>query len=202
MSDADRVRWDARWADGPRHTEASAFLRAALGALPVEGRALDLAAGCGRHALALARHGLTATAADVSPVGLAHAARLAAAEGLTLTTVPLDTDAVDAGRAGLPACPWDVIVAHHYLWRGLPERAAEALAPGGWLLYCHPTRRNLERQPKPSARWLLDEGELAALVEAVPALEVVQLEEGWADDRHEARLIARRRSACRARSGP
>ena len=64
------------------------------------------------------------------------------------------------------------------------------LVPGGWLVCELPTRKNLERHARPSARWLLDEGELARLV---MGLEIVRLEEGWsAAGRHEARVVARK----------
>jgi len=192
MSQSDRLKWDARWLDGPQLTEPSAFVAEALARLPRSGRALDVAAGTGRHAIAFALHGLDTTAVDVSPIGLAHARCQAHEKGVTLVTRQLDLELVDAGRAPFPPGPWDVILGFHYLWRDLPRLAASELRPGGLLLYSQPTLRNLERHPKPSERFLLREGELAELVAAVPELEVVLLKEGWLEDRHEARVIARR----------
>jgi hypothetical protein len=60
------------------------------------------------------------------------------------------------------------------------------------LVYVQPTRRNLERHAHPSARFLLEEGELGRLAED---LGVLRLEEGWSSSgRYEARLLARKPS--------
>ena len=54
----------------------------------------------------------------------------------------------------------------------------------------HPTRRNLERNPKPGAAFLLGDGELPGLV---AGLEVVRFDEAWrAGGQHEAWLLARK----------
>ena len=205
MSEADRERWDERWAAraaearGPG--EPSALLLALDPLLPRAGRALDLAGGAGRHALWLLARGLEVSVVDVSPVGLAQARAAAAAAGLAsrLETRELDLERVEAGQAPFPASPqfprgpWALILCFHFLWRPLPREAARALVPGGLLLWVQPTVRNLERHAHPSARFLLGEGEMAALAAAVPQLEVVRLDEGWSvEGRHEALLLARR----------
>ncbi|MGE0712063.1 MAG: class I SAM-dependent methyltransferase [Planctomycetota bacterium] len=188
----DRERWDARYREldaelGAASRPPARFLELAAGLLPGAGRALDLAGGDGRNALWLAARGLEVTLADVSPVALARAERLAAAGGQRLRTVACDLE-----REPPPAGPWDVVLCFHYLQRDLFPDIAWALAPGGVLLFCQPTRRNLERHPRPSARFLLEEGELPALIP--PVLEVLRLEEGWLEEgRHEARVVARRR---------
>ncbi len=70
--------------------------------------------------------------------------------------------------------------------------APGALEPHGLLIFCQPTVRNLERHERPARRYLLEEGELAALAAGM-ALEVLLLEEGWGEEgRHEARLVARK----------
>jgi hypothetical protein len=61
------------------------------------------------------------------------------------------------------------------------------------LLIAQPTVRNLERHDRPPRSWLLDEGQLGAVVAGLEHLEVVELSEGWTDeDRHEARAVLRR----------
>ncbi|WP_438043551.1 class I SAM-dependent methyltransferase [Sorangium sp. So ce128] len=187
MSDDDRTRWDARYREGGGDPgEPSAVLTALDPLLPRRGRALDLAGGAGRHALWLARRGLDVTLADISEVGLGIARTAAAREGLALRTVALDVE-----RDPLPAGPWDLLLIFYFLERRLAACAAE-LAPGGHLVVVHPTRSNLLRHAHPSARWLLDDGELPALLG--DALEVVRYEEGWLEEgHHEARLVARRR---------
>lgn len=188
MAEQDRVRWDARYAEGAPGSEPSPFVTSLDALLPRRGRALDVAGGAGRHAVWLARRGLTTTLVDVSPVGLDLAREAARAGG-----VALDARAADLERDGLPAGPWDVILDFHYLQRSLFPAFAQALAPGGLLVFVQPTRRNLERHPRPGAAHLLEEGELARLVADLP-LDVLRLDEGWTEeDRHEARLVARRR---------
>ncbi len=189
MSDDDRRKWDARWSERraaePGAGEPSALVTELDPLLPRRGRALDLAGGAGRHAIWLARRGLDVLLADVSPVGLAIAADAAASSGVTLATL-----AIDLEQAPPPTGPFDLVLVFHYLDRELYRRLPATLAPGGLLVVVHPTRKNLERHPKPSARFLLEEGELPALVQG---LETVRYEEGWlGEGRHEARLVARR----------
>ncbi|MGK3964415.1 class I SAM-dependent methyltransferase [Sorangium sp. So ce118] len=188
MSDDDRITWDARYSEGRADPgEPSAVLTALDPLLPRRGRALDLAGGAGRHALWLARRGLDVTLADISEVGLGIARSAAAREGLALGTVALDVE-----RDPLPGGPWDLILIFYFLERRLAACAAE-LAPGGHLVVVHPTRSNLLRHPRPSARWLLEDGELPGLLGE--ALEVILYDEGWLEEgRHEARLVARKRA--------
>jgi SAM-dependent methyltransferase len=188
MSDADREKWDAKYADAafaPR--EPSAVLVGLDRRLPRSGRALDVAGGGGRHAIWLAQRGLEVTVADISPVGLALACQRAAEAGVRIAAIQIDLEA-----NGLPPGPWDLVVSVCHLHRPLFAAYPAALAPGGVLAVVQPTRKNLERHDKPPADFLLDEGELSRLVQG---LEVVHYEEGWlADDRHDAVLVARRAS--------
>ncbi len=187
MSQAERDKWNAKYRDrGAATTEPSRFLVSLDGVLPRAGRALDVGGGSGRHAIWLARRGLDVTIADVSAEGLRIAAASAAAAGVSVATVEVDLDE----PAAFPAGPWDLVVDFHYLNRTLFAAFERELAPGGLLAFCQPTVRNLQRHPRPGAAYLLEEGEAAGLV---PGLEIVSLEEGWSDeDRHEARLLARR----------
>src|SRR5690349_5375522 len=68
---SDRRRWDARYAGGDRRHDVgpAPLLLEWLPRWPA-GRALDVAAGLGRHALLLARHGWTVDAVDLSLEGL------------------------------------------------------------------------------------------------------------------------------------
>lgn len=154
--------------------------------LPAVGRALDVAGGRGRHALWLAAHGLDVTLLDVSLVGLALAREEARVRGLRVHTLQHDLE-VDPV---LPAGPWDLVVWSNYLNRTVLRSVPRALAVGGLLVFAHPTRRNLERHPRPSARFLLDEGELPGLL---PGMALLRHEEGWTEGgRHEAWAVARR----------
>lgn len=186
MSDDERTRWQARWAERAAvELPPAAWIVEHAKLLPARGRALDWAGGDGRHALWLAARGLDVTLADIAPNALATARARAAARGLDIECVELDLS-----RDPSPAGPFDLILCHHYLDRELPARALPHLAPGGLLLWVQPTRRNLERHDRPGERFLLEEGEMPRLL---AAYEVVTLEEGWGSEgRHEARAIVRR----------
>ena len=186
MAEADRARWDERYRAFPDPGEPSRLVPSCARWLPSRGRALDVAGGAGRHALWLAARGLEVTLTDISPVGLEVARRSAAARGLALTALELDLE-----QSPLPAGPWDVVLAFHYLQRELWPRLVASLAPGGVLVLVQPTLKNLERHDKPRAPHLLAEAELAAWAAGQP-LEVLALDEGWLEEgRHEARLVAR-----------
>jgi SAM-dependent methyltransferase len=184
MSDLERERWDERYREGAGASEPSPFLRSLDDLLPSAGRGLDLAGGRGRHAIWLARRGLDVTLADISEVGLELAREAAEREGVRIRTVAVDLETEPA-----PAGPWDLVVSFHYLHRPLFEAFPRLLAGNGLLVFCQPTRRNLERHRRPGARFLLEEGELPGLLRG---LEVLRYEEGWLEEgRHEARVVAR-----------
>src|SRR5581483_1647975 len=193
MAEGDRARWDARWHERRVDDGAapSSFLVALEDVLPrgdavPAPRALDVAGGAGRNAIWLARRGLAVTLVDVSPVALERARAAAARAG-----VSLDLVAADLEREALPPGPFDVVVSVDFLWRPLFAALPAVLTPGGILVVVHPTRRNLERHAHPTARFLLAEGELRTLVARDFVL--LRYDEDWFDDRHEARLAARRR---------
>jgi SAM-dependent methyltransferase len=191
MAEADRRRWDARYRERePGLRQPSRSLVALADLMPQGGRALDVAGGTGRHALWLARRGLDVTLADLSGVALELARREAARAGLPLRTLAIDVEAEP-----LPPGPWDLVLCVDFLWRPLFEAIPAALAPSGLLVVVHPTRSNLQRHARPDPRHLLEDGELPGLDRG---LEIVRYEEGWTEQgRHEARLVARSRSATR-----
>ena len=186
MSDADREKWDRRYRDAvPVADRPSADLLSLAEMLPRTGRALDVAAGRGQNAIWLARRGLETTALDISPVALDLIRERSAQAVVTIATIESDLETTP-----LPDGPWDLIVAMNFLLRPLFEQFPGVLSPGGLLLFVQPTVRNLECNPKPSARFLLEEQELLALVRG---LEVLDYREAWTNDqRHEARVLARR----------
>jgi tellurite methyltransferase len=197
---SDRARWNARYAaraaDPAPASGPAAFLTERAALLPERGTALDVAGGTGRNALWLGARGLDVTLVDVSDAACAEATARAVAAG-----VSLDIVRADLTEDPVPEGPWDLVLVHHWLdrptWRALPGH----LAPGGVLLVCQPTERNLERHERPGRRWLLDDGEVERLAQELVAaapdgveLEVVEASEGWGTEgRHEARLVLRRR---------
>ncbi len=185
MSDDTRQKWDERYAKGDHvRGQAPGWLRELDQEIPVEGLAIDVAAGTGRVAVWLARRGLEVIAADISPVGLALARETAADEG-----VRIQTRVVDLERDGLPDGRFDLVACFHYRQRSLFPAIKESLCPGGMVLVELPTIRNLERNAKPSKRWLAEENELLA---DLAGLTVLYYREGWFGSRHLARMVARK----------
>lgn len=177
MATADREKWDRLYADARERGQAPSWLERFSELLPRAGRALDLAAGSGRIARWAAERGLEVLAVDISPVGLA---RIAHPRVRTL--------ACDLEHDPLPAGPFALVALFNYRQASLQPAVQAALAPGGVLIAELATVANLERHAHPSRRWLAEPGELLAFA---AGLEVVSYEEGWLDDRHTARLVAR-----------
>ena len=183
MSEADRQRWNGHYQEQTGAAEPSRFLQSLADRLPSTGRVLDVAGGPGYDALWLARRGLDVTLVDISDVALERAASAAREAG-----VPLHVERVDLEEAPLPRGPYQLVLCLNFLWRPLFEVIPQVLAPGGLFVFARPTRSNLQRNPHPSARFLLEERELPRLL---LGLEVVSYTEGWTEEgRHEARLVA------------
>ncbi|WNG39507.1 class I SAM-dependent methyltransferase [Archangium violaceum] len=184
MSEQDRQRWNTRYREQAGTGEPSGFLRSLADQLPSTGRALDVAGGAGHEALWLARRGLDVTLADISDVALERAGEAAREAGVGLRLQRLDVEVEP-----LPSGPFDVVLCLNFLWRPLFAEFPKVLAPGGLLVFAQPTQSNLQRHAHPSARFLLEDGELPRLIQG---LEIVSYTEGWTEaGRHEARLVAR-----------
>ncbi len=171
---ARRARWEERYRQIPLeelpwyHPELDEdFARLLEEALPGEicpgMRALDLGAGPGTQAVALARRGLRVTASDIAQAALEHAARRAREAGVTLELV--QDDILDSHLRG----PFDLILDRgclHTLPReGFPAytaHVARLLRPGGALLLkCFSEEETREEGP-PNR---LSPAELRALLE-------------------------------------
>jgi SAM-dependent methyltransferase len=128
----DRTKWEARYraGDRPHDGPPSGLLRRWL---PVAAapRALDIATGLGRNALALARAGYEVDAVDISPTALEEAARRARREGLrTIRWIAADLD-----RWRPPRGRYDVVVNAFFLDRRLWPALRAAVRPGGLLFF-------------------------------------------------------------------
>ncbi len=142
MTDRGPAHWDARYRRGWL-TEASPTVLDAVGGGPEAAdldRAVDLAAGPGRHALALARLGWRVTAVDFSAVGIGQGierARAADPDGRVAWVV---ADVADWHPDG----PVDLVLAA-YVQLGADglRRAGGWLAPGGRLVVVGHALRNL-----------------------------------------------------------
>jgi tellurite methyltransferase len=178
VSSAERDKWDARYRDGAyeSRTHPTALLAEWLPRLR-RGRALDVACGAGRNALALAANGYAVTALDISRVALERGRRSAAERGLTIEWLCADLDD-DAARV-LPAGPFELIVWVRYVHRTLLPHLATRLAPDGALL-CEQHLLTDEAVAGPtSAAFRLVPGELRA---AARGLRIEHSFEGLAVD--------------------
>lgn len=187
-SGKDREKWDRRFSgsDFIYGTEPAGFLADNVELLPAKGRALDVAAGEGRNAVFLARHGLEVEAVDISEVGLEKAQRLADAAGVTIRTIVADLE-----DYSIPKQRYDVVVVINYLERDLIDDLKSALRPGGLVIYETYTVAQLDIPEAHHLRreYLLEPGELRTMFEEFEILEYTET----ADD-HEAvaSLIARK----------
>lgn len=173
----DADRWDERYAAKDRvFSEAPTPFLVELASRLEPGRALDLGAGEGRHALWLARRGWRVTAVDFSRVGLEKAQRRAEAE-----TVEIDCVVADV-RGYRPEPRGFELVLIAYLHPAPLEReaifpfAAEAVAPGGRLLAVGRDLADLDRDggrgpPDPERRFTPH-----TLAGAFPGIELVRCE--------------------------
>ncbi len=130
-----RQKWDERYTSLPSKPRRgpTPFVQFCLPQLPGSGRALDVAAGSGRHSIALARHGLTVDALDISWEGLRLTRQFAAQAGLP--PEQLRCLALDLERGWLPAQRYAVVLVSYFLWRPLLEVIKNRLLPGGRLVY-------------------------------------------------------------------
>ena len=188
MSQADRDKWNQRYAeDSYRKSNPVDLLRDWLPQLS-RGRALDVACGKGRNALFLAEAGFRVDAIDISAVGLQQLAQQAEARGLEINCIEHDLDdAYDFDR------DYDLVVVMWYVNLPLITRLCDCLAPGGFLL-CEEHLRVDEAVIGPeNPRFRVAPG---ALREALASLELLHYEESVAnvDDGRiaSARAVARR----------
>lgn len=133
--------WDERYAASDRVWSATpnAEVERIIGGWP-PGRALDLGAGEGRHAVWLATKGWRVTAVDFSAVGLAKGEAEATERGLAVEWVVADV------RSWQPPHPeaYDLVLAAYlHLPEDVLGQARTWLAPGGVLVVVGHALRNL-----------------------------------------------------------
>ena len=133
--------WDSRYAGSDRVWSASpnAWVSDTIGAW-TPGRALDLGAGEGRHAVWLASLGWQVTAVDFSPMGIERGRRGAQELGVDVDWVVGDVRTWEP-PAGMT---FDlVLLAYLHLEDDVLARARGWLAPGGALVVIGHALRNL-----------------------------------------------------------
>jgi len=193
MSAEDRQRWDDKYRQqldaepaGARPDSCPEWIlsrarniAAQAAALPgarrdAPLRALDIACGPGRLAIALATEcGCTVDGVDISPLAIAAAMDAARQSHARATFLAAD---LDTWRP--PAGEYDLIVVHRFLDRlHLPVWIPEALRPGGHLLYgtflVATTATGTATGPQNPA-YRLQPGELARLYASLEIIESVE----------------------------
>jgi rhodanese-related sulfurtransferase len=149
--------------------------------------ALDVASGRGRHALLLAAAGFRVRAVDVDAKRLAELSETAGRLDLAIDTEVGD---LEQGDVDLGEALYDLIVVVNYLFRPLFPALVRALAPDGLLLYETFTIHQIGRGHPNNRAFLLEPGELPALV---APLHVVRARQGEYDGRMLSSVAAIRR---------
>jgi cyclopropane fatty-acyl-phospholipid synthase-like methyltransferase len=128
--------WDERYAgDELVYGEApNEFLASMADRLPINGQALDIAAGEGRNALFLASRGLDVFAMDQSAVGMQKAERLAHQRGLRLRTQAIDLQDFIAAPNSFDVVSSIFVHLPRELGAVVHQRVRSWLKPGGVFL--------------------------------------------------------------------
>ncbi len=201
MSEHERRRWNRRYREGsatPRQHPSPFLLDSisvidSLGALSGSGpsgrgRALDVACGTGRNALALAAAGFEVTAIDVSEVALEAGAAAAADRHLELDWIQADLDEWTPEPDAFA-----LITVLRYRNPALWPRLCDALAVDGWLMIEHHLRTSLEVAGPTSADFRLEPQELLRAttnLRVIRYAEAVEVDEEYRDERGALRRTA------------
>jgi SAM-dependent methyltransferase len=169
------VEWSARFARPSTGLRASSELRA-----------LDVAMGSGRHAVALARVGFKTFGVDLKLTAVREALAEAAQQG-----VRVHGWCADLTQHPLPRARFDLIVVCRYLQRDLFADLRAAVAPAGEVIYeTFTTAQRALGRPPTSPDHLLEPGELLRRFDGFDVLFYEEVREPDAV----ARLVARSRS--------
>ncbi|MGC2854517.1 class I SAM-dependent methyltransferase [Novispirillum sp. DQ9] len=147
--------------------------------LPAGGTVLDVACGGGRHARALLERGHVLTVVDKDT---GHVADLAARAEVVTTNLEDGSPWPFAGRT------FDGVVVTNYLHRPLFPALAQALEPGGVLVYETFARGNEQFGRPRNPAHLLEPGELLG---AFPGLQVIAYEAGIEGGRCGRKVVER-----------
>ncbi len=157
----DQKRWDMRYAGKgfAFGQEPNPFLKRHLHLLP-KGKALDIAAGEGRNAVFLARHGFDVDAIDISEKGLKKTRRLAREMGVRVHTIQADLD-----RLPIEEGLYDLIANFYFLRRSLIPSLKRGLRQGGKIIFETYTleHRALGAEGPRQAKYFLKPNELLRL---------------------------------------
>lgn len=197
MSEADREKWERRYAAGEyaSRTHPTRLLAERLSQFPRPdgGRALDLACGAGRNAIYLAAEGYRVDAMDISTVALERAAARAREAGVEVNWVAVDLDAVD-----LPPDTYDLVLISRYMNHGLTGAIVESLRDGAHLIYEQHLQTDREVGGPGSQRFRLQPNELLRMF---AGLRVLYYREGLMQDPDGPLMALAQLVACKGSPG-
>lgn len=170
MTSADRIKWEDAHRGKAAGGEPEPFVAEMMPLLPRGGLVLDVAAGRGRNALALARAGMRVVVADFSQVAMQTLAELAHSARLAIWPLMANFD-----NFAFRNRTFDAIVDVNFLDRALFPEFARALKPGGILLVETFLVDQAEIGHPKDPRFLLKHYELRELV---GGLELLRYREG------------------------
>jgi len=182
--EAAQNRWDAIYSDHDKPGDPGSFVTESEFLPSPPTTVADFAGGTGGTALWLSEQGFDVTLIDVSQVALDIAQQEATRRKLSLSIVHHDLESSD-----LLSGTWDMAVCCDFLDRTLYSTFHQHVAPHGLLFVRVATVTNQQRHPRPSKKYLVERGELPGLL---PGFATLSYDEEWFDDRHEARVVARR----------
>jgi SAM-dependent methyltransferase len=154
----DRTAWDKTYSrdDYVFGKDPAEFLVKQVAKLP-KGKVLDIAVGEGRNAVYLAKRGFQVEGVDISQVGLKKAKKLAAENGVRISTTNADLN-----KYKIKPNAYSVILNFYYLQRNLFPQIKAGLKKGGVVVFETHTTEHL-KNPGTSGwekEFLLQPGEL------------------------------------------
>ena len=178
-------KWDEKYrADASPYLRPIAFVEEVIAELS-PGKALDVACGPGRHAIALARRGWDVDAVDSSAV----ACEMLRASGVSGVQV-FQSD-LEEGEIQITPASYDLIVVCCYLQRDLMPAIRDGVRPGGHILMVIPMVDERENIRPLNRQFLLAGGELRKYFEGWKLMRYV---EGIPADAHrkQVQMLARK----------
>jgi 2-polyprenyl-3-methyl-5-hydroxy-6-metoxy-1,4-benzoquinol methylase len=168
---ADKKKWNKRYKNNPIPDTPikiiTDYAKEAIGKNDTDKKALDIAAGMGRHSKYLASLGFEVDALDISSLAIASLQNI---KNINAKEVDFDTHSLEKDK-------YDLIVCTYFLKRELFSQIIAALKDGGILIYetfvYHP---NNEQTPT-NRSFLLEEGELKNAFKN--DLDIIKSEEYW-----------------------
>jgi 2-polyprenyl-3-methyl-5-hydroxy-6-metoxy-1,4-benzoquinol methylase len=168
---ADKEKWNKRYENNPIPDTPikiiTDYAKEAIGKNDTDKKALDIAAGMGRHSKYLASLGFEVDALDISSLAIASLQNI---KNINAKEVDFDTHSLEKDK-------YDLIVCTYFLKRELFAQIIAALKDGGILIYetfvYHP---NNEQTPT-NRSFLLEEGELENAFKN--DLDIIKSEEYW-----------------------